>query len=102
MPSLRAGNVVDRPAVVAALRQVLGALNTGKLRDVTVIVPDLAVRVLLLDFDSLPSSVEDALAGGAISFGEAAAVLCGCGAGELPGDDRARAAVAGAGGGDPV
>ena len=61
VPSLRAGNVVDRAAVVSALRQVLGALTTGKLRDVTVIVPDLAVRVLLLDFDSLPSSVEDAL-----------------------------------------
>ncbi len=61
VPSLRAGNVVDRPALVLALRQVLGALQTGKLRDVTVIVPDLAVRVLLLDFDSLPSSAEDAL-----------------------------------------
>ncbi len=61
VPSLRAGNLVNRPAVVAALRRVLGALEMGNLRDVTVIVPDLAVRVLLLDFDSLPSSVEDAL-----------------------------------------
>ncbi len=61
VPSLRGGNVVDRPAVVSALRQVLGTLAVGKLRDVTVIVPDLSVRVLLLDFDSLPSSVDDAL-----------------------------------------
>ncbi len=61
VPSLRAGNIVNRAEVVAALRQVLGTLTVGKLRDVTVIVPDLAVRVLLLDFDSLPSSVEDAL-----------------------------------------
>ncbi len=61
VPSLRLGNIADRGAVVAALRQVLSALQTGKLRDVTVIVPDLSVRVLLLDFDALPSSVEDAL-----------------------------------------
>lgn len=60
-PSLRAGNMIDRAAVIAALRQVLGQLQAGKLRDVSVIVPDLAVRVVLLDFDSLPSDVEDAL-----------------------------------------
>ena len=61
LPSLRAGNVPDHTPVVAALRQVLGQLQVGKLRDVTVIVPDLAVRVVLLDFDTLPSSLEDAL-----------------------------------------
>lgn len=60
-PSLKPGNFSDRGAVVAALRQVLGQLQTGKLRDITVIVPDLAVRVVLLDFDSLPSAEEDAL-----------------------------------------
>ena len=61
VPSLRAGNIGDRDAVVSALRQVLGKLQVGKLRDVSVLVPDLSVRVVLLDFDSLPSDVEDAL-----------------------------------------
>ncbi len=61
VPSLRLGNIGDRGEVVNALRHVLTTLQTGKLRDVTVIVPDLAVRVLLLDFDVLPSSVEEAL-----------------------------------------
>ena len=61
VPALRSGNIGDRAAVVTALRQVLGQLQAGKLRDVTVVVPDLAVRVVLLDFDSLPSDVEDAL-----------------------------------------
>lgn len=61
-PSLRAGNIVDRIAVIAALRRVLSTLQTGKLRDVTLVVPDSAVRVLLLDFDSLPSNTEEALA----------------------------------------
>ncbi len=60
-PSLRAGNIVQTATVVAALRQALGPLQQGKLRDVTVIVPDAAVRVLLLDFDSLPSNAEEAL-----------------------------------------
>ncbi len=61
VPSLRAGNIAHPAAVTAALRQILGQLQAGKLRDVSVIVPDLAVRVVLLDFDSLPSSVDDAL-----------------------------------------
>jgi len=63
-PSLHAGNVVDRVAVVAALRKALGevkstARNAG--RDVTLIVPDSSVRVLLLDFDTLPPKAEEAL-----------------------------------------
>ncbi|WP_047489730.1 hypothetical protein [Terriglobus sp. TAA 43] len=62
VPSLRVGNVVDRIAVIAALRKVLNAVQVSKGRDVTVIVPDTAVRVLLLDFDELPSKAEEALA----------------------------------------
>ena len=60
-PSLRPGNIAQAAVVISALRQVLGPLQQGKLRDVTVIVPDAAVRVLLLDFDSLPSDAEEAL-----------------------------------------
>lgn len=62
VPSLKVGNVVDRIAVIAALRKVLGAVQAGKGRDVALIVPDTAVRVLLLDFDEMPSKAEEALA----------------------------------------
>ncbi|WP_419806100.1 type IV pilus biogenesis protein PilM [Terriglobus sp.] len=61
-PGLRQQNITDPQRVAAAVRQVLGQLQQGKLRDVTLIVPDAAVRVILLDFDSLPSDTDDALA----------------------------------------
>ena len=64
VPGLKAGNIVDRAAVSAAVRKALDAvLATGRerLRDVTVVVPDAAVRVLLLDFDQLPSKAAEAL-----------------------------------------
>jgi type IV pilus assembly protein PilM len=60
-PSLREGNVLDRAALVAALRKALESVNV-RTRDVTLIVPDAAVRVLLLDFDTLPSKAADAIA----------------------------------------
>ncbi|MEO8736064.1 MAG: hypothetical protein ABI380_05955 [Edaphobacter sp.] len=66
VPGLKAGNIVDRAGVVAAVRAALDAV-AGKGservvgRDVTVVVPDSAVRVLLLDFDQLPSKVAEAL-----------------------------------------
>ena len=59
-PGLRAGNVVERRAAVAALRKVLDAVVL-KDRAVTVVVPDAAVRVLLLDFDALPAKLAEAL-----------------------------------------
>ncbi|AFL89796.1 Competence protein A [Terriglobus roseus DSM 18391] len=61
VPSLRVGNIVDRIAVIAALKKVLPAVQVGKGRDVTLIVSDTAVRVLLLDFDEIPSKAEEAL-----------------------------------------
>jgi type IV pilus assembly protein PilM len=61
VPSLRVGNVVDRIAVIAALKKTLGAVQLAKGRDVTLIVPDTAVRVLLLDFDELPSKADEVL-----------------------------------------
>ena len=63
-PGLKVGNIVNRTAVTAALRRVLdGVAGSGRerLRDVTVIVPDSAVRVLFVDFDQLPSKVAEAL-----------------------------------------
>ncbi|MEO6910146.1 MAG: hypothetical protein ABI158_04400 [Edaphobacter sp.] len=65
-PGLKVGNIVDRAGVVAAVRTALDEVAgkgservTG--RDVTVVVPDAAVRVLLLDFDQLPSKIMEAL-----------------------------------------
>ncbi len=63
-PGLKAGNIVDRAAVVAAVRKALdGVAGTGRerSRDVTLVVPDAAVRVLLLDFDQLPAKAAEAL-----------------------------------------
>src|SRR5258705_4038757 len=63
-PGLKVGNIVKRTAVTAALRKVLdGVAGSGRerIRDVTVIVPDAAVRVLFVDFDQLPSKAAEAL-----------------------------------------
>ena len=64
VPGLKPGNIAGRAAVVAALRKALEAVadkTNGRGREVTLIVPDAAVRVLLLDFDSLPSKLAEAL-----------------------------------------
>ena len=64
-PGLRAGNVAERAAVAGAVRQALdGVAARGGERSkyVTLVVPDAAVRVLLLDFDALPSKAAEALA----------------------------------------
>ena len=61
-PGLRERNIADPQRVAAAVRLVLTQLQQGKLRHVTLIVPDAAVRVILLDFDTLPSDADEALA----------------------------------------
>lgn len=63
-PGLKAGNIVDRTRVVAALRESLDSLamrggDRGK--DVTIVVPDTAARVLLLEFDDVPGKAVEAL-----------------------------------------
>jgi type IV pilus assembly protein PilM len=61
-PGLRPGNLRARAAVVAALRQALEAVHEkGMGREVTLVVPDTVVRVLLLDFDTLPTKLAEAL-----------------------------------------
>lgn len=62
-PSLKPGNIVDRVAVTAALRKSLEDLGVrpGSRHDLTLIIPDAAVRVLLLDFDALPNKLSEAL-----------------------------------------
>jgi type IV pilus assembly protein PilM len=63
-PSLKPGNIADRVAVAAALRRALeqvGARSNSREDDVTLVIPDSAVRVLLLDFDALPNRLSEAL-----------------------------------------
>ncbi len=71
-PGWKSPNVLERPPLVAAVRSAVSAvaergrpLPGGRTlpanRALTLIVPDAAVRVLLLDFDSLPSKRAEAL-----------------------------------------
>jgi type IV pilus assembly protein PilM len=64
IPGLKPGNLVDRLAVIEAVRRVLeqiGIRSNGRGADLTLIIPDSAVRVLLLDFDALPTKLTEAL-----------------------------------------
>ncbi|HTD97564.1 MAG TPA: hypothetical protein VK627_11550 [Edaphobacter sp.] len=71
VPGLKAGNIVDRAGVAAAVRSALDGVagrgaeraagRSGSSRDVTLVVPDAAVRVLLLEFEQLPSKMAEAL-----------------------------------------
>jgi type IV pilus assembly protein PilM len=57
-PSLSGPNVQDGEGLRAAISGALGAIG-GTSRDVIVIVPDAAIRVLLLDFETLPAKAQD-------------------------------------------
>ncbi len=59
-PGLKVPNLLDRAAVAGALRQALDEL-VERDRKVTIVVPDVTTRVLLLDFDTLPGKASDAL-----------------------------------------
>ena len=59
VPDLTEGNLRQRDAVVSALQEVLGNVGSRS-RDVTAILPDAAVRVVLLDFEALPLKREEA------------------------------------------
>ena len=64
VPGLKMGNIADRTIVVAALRESLDSLTTrggDRGKDVTIVVPDAAARVLLLEFDDLPGKAAEAL-----------------------------------------
>lgn len=59
-PGLKTPNLAARAAVVAALESALSATNAHN-RDTTLVIPDAAARVLLLDFDTLPARRQEAL-----------------------------------------
>lgn len=58
-PSLTGTNVNDSAALAAVLGDALNAV-AGRGRDVIAVIPDAAVRVVLLDFDSLPENMDEA------------------------------------------
>ncbi len=59
-PGLRHGNIANRAGVVAAVKKALEAVTLRE-RQTSVVIPDTAVRVLLLDFDTLPAKPAEAL-----------------------------------------
>jgi type IV pilus assembly protein PilM len=61
IPDLVENNLRQRGAVRAGIEAALGAV-AGRSKDVIAIVPDAAVRVMLVEFDTLPSDRDEALA----------------------------------------
>ncbi|MGA8154523.1 MAG: hypothetical protein WB952_26500 [Terriglobales bacterium] len=59
IPDLMETNLRERTRVAATLRDTLSQVS-GRSRDVIAILPDAAVRVVLLDFDTLPSHQQEA------------------------------------------
>jgi type IV pilus assembly protein PilM len=59
VPDLTEGNLRQPDAVVSALREVLGNVGSRS-REVTAVLPDAAVRVALLDFETLPVKHDEA------------------------------------------
>lgn len=58
LPGLTETNVADASSLTAALRQVLEAVG-GMGREAALLLPDLAVRVALLEFEELPHHGEE-------------------------------------------
>jgi type IV pilus assembly protein PilM len=59
VPDLMEANLRDGAAVRQAIASALGGLG-GRSRDVIAILPDTSVRVVLLDFETLPSKRDEA------------------------------------------
>jgi type IV pilus assembly protein PilM len=59
IPDLIESNLRDGTAIRSAIESALGGIS-GRSRDVIAILPDTAVRVVLLDFETLPSKPEEA------------------------------------------
>ena len=59
VPDLTEANLRQPEAVRKAVNDAVGEI-AGRARDVIAVLPDAAVRVVLLDFDTLPSKAEEA------------------------------------------
>ena len=60
VPDLVENNLRQRDAVRAGIQDALGSV-AGRTRDVIAIVPDAVVRVMLVEFDTLPADRDEAL-----------------------------------------
>ena len=60
VPDLLENNLRQPSAVRKGIEEVLGSV-AGRSKDVITVVPDAAVRVMLVEFDTLPSDPEEAL-----------------------------------------
>jgi type IV pilus assembly protein PilM len=60
VPDLVENNLRQREAVSAGIESVLSSVGVRS-HDVIAIIPDASVRVMMLDFDTLPSDQEEAL-----------------------------------------
>jgi len=59
VPDLMEANLRERKNVFDVIQETLGSLNSRS-RDVIAVLPDAAVRVMLLDFETLPAKREEA------------------------------------------
>jgi type IV pilus assembly protein PilM len=59
-PGLTEANFADQSLVVLALRKALDDVATRD-KQLTLVIPDAAVRVLVMDFDTLPAKLQEAL-----------------------------------------
>jgi len=59
VPDLTENNLRERKSVVNALREALESVG-GRSHDLVAVLPDAAVRVVLLDFETLPTKPEEA------------------------------------------
>lgn len=59
LPSLTGGNIAGRDALRQAISDTVSAVG-GRSRDVIAVLPDAAVRIALLDFDTLPDKRQEA------------------------------------------
>jgi len=60
VPDLVENNLRERDTVLAGIESALNSV-AGRSRDLIAVVPDAAVRVMLVDFDTLPADQEEAL-----------------------------------------
>src|SRR5271167_2233609 len=58
-PGLQQANVTGRDALVTALRDTLAAV-AARSGDLSLVIPDAATRIMLLDFDALPDNPQEA------------------------------------------
>jgi type IV pilus assembly protein PilM len=58
VPDLLEANLRERSSVFETIRETLGRVS-GRTRDVIAVLPDAAVRVMLLDFETLPAKRQE-------------------------------------------